>query len=416
MTFKLAHLSDLHMGYRATRRANDQGINIREADGYVTLHHIISGALKEKVDAVLISGDVFHTPHPTIKEIIFIQNQLRRLSDAGIKIYILAGNHDVSDLKSEIAASRVLNDPFRGIYSYATPYEQVKIHDDIYVHLVSHHMYAQQSETMSKIKPIKGAINIFSTHGSVIDPILKMKLHTEMSPREVVIPDFLMEDYDWSYILLGHIHERGWVGSQDKVHDSLNKKIYYNGSIIRRGFSDKEVPLGKGWTLWKIQEDGTFIPEMKTVAQRPQEDFKVINAKNKNSKQITEIIIDNLRSTQIDGDKFDPEVAPILRQRIVNITPATYSSLNWSAIDKESKHALHWNIKQIHTELTKEENKRDVDLSEIDLSENNDMLHVYDKWIDNSESMKLVDKNIKEDIKEQARKFVELGQENVLDE
>ena len=258
MTFKIAHLSDLHLQYRSSRLTTESGINLREMDGYLSFATCVNEIINENCDAAIVAGDVFHIPNPSIRAIIFAQKQFRKLADAGVKVYILAGNHDSLDVVGDIAASKVLDDSFRGIYSGAEPYVHYEITDGINLHMCSHHLYSLQSETMSQIKPIEGELNILSTHGSVIDPHLKEKLHTDQSPREVVIPKQILTDKNWSYTFLGHIHERGFVGSKDKKNDSLKKRIYYNGSLIRRGFSDKEVPLGRGWTLWEIDENGKF--------------------------------------------------------------------------------------------------------------------------------------------------------------
>lgn len=415
--FKLAHLSDIHAGYASGRLTNAQGINLREADGYIAFSNIITDVINCGVQAAVFGGDTFHSPNPEMRAIVFVQNQLRRLWEAGIKVYLLAGNHDISDRKADIAASRVLHDPWREIHSHVEPYFHHEIAPGINLHMVSHHMYSEQASTMSQIKPIPGEINIFSTHGSCIDPLLKEKLHTEQSPREIVIPDFLLQDIDWSYSLLGHIHERGWVGSKDGKTDTLKSKVYYNGSIIRRGFSDKEVKLGRGWTLWDIAPDGTFTPTPKQVAQRPQLDFKPIIADKLTSSQITEKIIENLKKSQTDGVNFDNRTAPLLRQKLFDVSPAKYAALDWKAINQQSSHAMMWGIK---SSTTKEEDNKPDDgsiLSTSKLTEAGDVVKLYDDWVDKSKSLKESNpgKEMKELIVNQARSFVKTGQEAILE-
>ena len=416
MTFKLAHMSDLHAGYRSARHTNAQGINLREVDGYLALAACVKQIIEERVNAAVICGDIFHSPSPSIRAIVFVQTQLRKLAEAGVKVYVLAGNHDSLDVKGDVAASRVLDDTMRGIFSHAEPYVHHEIGPGVNLHMVSHHMYSEQADTMDKIKPIAGEINIFSTHGSVIDPLLKEKLHAEQSPREIVIPEFLLSDKDWSYTLLGHIHERGWVGSRDKKRDTSKKKVYYNGSLIRRGFSDKEVPLGRGWTLWTIGTDGTFVPEHRTVAQRPQMDFKPIAADSLTSAEITEKIVANLRESQVNGTEFDARVAPMLRQRIVNISSAKYASLDWRAINQNTQHALQWAIKQMADESA-DESERTIDvLSNEEILKSGDMVQIYDEWVKKSDKLEAADEDLRETISKQARGFIELGQEATLEQ
>lgn len=413
--FKLAHLSDVHAGYRSTRMTNAQGINLREVDGYLVLAKCVQEIIQEGCDAAVVAGDIFHVPNPSIRSIVFVQNQFRKLAEAGVKVYALAGNHDVHDALEDIAASRVLSDEMRGIYAHAEPYVHYEIADGINLHLVSHHMYSAQANTFDQIKPMKGEINIFSTHGSVIDPLLKEKLHTEQSPREIVIPEFLLTDKDWSYTLLGHIHERGFVGSRDGKTDTAKKRVYYNGSAIRRGFSDKEVPLGRGWSLWEIDSAGKFHLTPKKIAQRPQIDFKPIEAENLTSVEITDTIINNLKKSQAHGTEFDQRVAPLLRQRLVNISPAKYAALNWAAINQNTGHALQWQISQIQKTDEEVERDRPEVLSNEEILNAGDIVQIYDDWVEKSTILDEADDELQEIITTQARNFIQLGQEATLD-
>lgn len=414
--FKLAHLSDLHLEYRSTRKTNAQGINLREVDGYLAFAKCVNEIIEEKCDAAVVCGDIFHGSHPSPRAIVFAQNQFRKLADAGVKVYALGGNHDISDRIEDLSAAKVIDDPQRGIFSSAEPYVHVEIADGIHLHMVSHHMYSEQAETMDRIKPIESEINIFSTHGSCIDPLLKEKLHTEQSPREIVIPEFLLTDKDWSYALLGHIHERGWIGSRDKKTDTSKRKVYYNGSTIRRGFSDKEVPMGKGWTLWTIDSSGKFTPTPHRVAQRPQMDFPIIEAESLTSSDITERILANLRSTQGETPDFDPRIAPLLRQRLVNISPAKFDALNWSSISQNSEHALLWNIMQIHkVDEDSEDTGDNPIMTNEEIMKSGDIVQIYDDWINKSSVLPSAEEDLREAVAKQARNFIQLGQEATLE-
>lgn len=411
---KIAHLSDIHAGYTATRHLNNQGINVREADGYVAFARIVTDCINHDVDLVVISGDTFHTSTPSIRTIIFVQNQFRRLAAAGIPIYALAGNHDVDDIRANIAASRVLDDPLRDIHSHIEPYAVHEVFDGVHLHMVSHHMFMDQSQTLPNVKSVDGAINIFTTHGSVIDPILEMKLHTEQSPREIVIPDWLLAENNWDAIMLGHIHERGWVGSSDGRTDTANTGIFYNGSIIRRGFADKTCTLGRGWTLWTIQDDGTFTQDIKTIPQRPQYDFTPIDASTLTASEVTDIVINNLKSTQPDdGPVFNAASAPIIRQRIENITPGKKSALDLKAISDNAAHALHWDMPASFTPTSNNDTTRRASEERIGTS-SADLLSVYDEWAEDNETLKNISDNMRENVSRKAREFVKMGQEEVL--
>jgi len=411
--FKIAHLSDIHAGYTATRKVNAQGINLREADGYIALKKMITDVIDHEVDAVVIPGDTFHTPSPNMRSVQFVQRQLWRLWQAGVPVYILSGNHDVDDIRENIASSRILDDPWKKIYSHAEPYVKHQIADGINLHMVSHHMYSDQKDTMGQIKPVDGEINIFATHGSVVDPILEHKLHTEHSPREIVIPDELLS-YEWDYMMLGHIHERGWVGSKDKKTDTAQSRIYYNGSLIRRGFSDKEVPLGRGWTLWEIDSQGGFKAYPKTVAQRPQYDFEIIDATDLSAPEVTDLIVSNLQSTQINNStEFDTHHAPIVRQKIVNLSSSKYSGLDYKIIDQNIQHTMSWKLQHSPHEEARESNSIELKYGEIAAS--TDVLQAYDDWSKNSTTLKNLSDDFRTKVLQDAKNFVKSGQEAALD-
>lgn len=357
-------------------------------------------------------SDVFHKHNPSMRAIVFAQNLFRKLASKGIEVYLLTGNHDTNDVKADISAARVLHDPARKIYSHAEPYVHYELTDGVHLHMVSHHMYEDQFDTMKQVKPLNNEVNIFATHGSVIDPILKMKLHTEQSPREIVIPDTLLEGEDWTYRLLGHIHERGFVGSKDGSKDELNLKTYYNGSLIRRGFSDKPCVLGRGWTKWYVHDNGDMIPEFHTVAQRPQIDFDIIDGSQFSASEISDQIIDNLRKTQTNGNVLDVNIAPMLRQRISNIDMAKYSAIDFSNINKNSEHALIWDIKKISSDEV-DNSGEEVEL-DGEAAETGDVVKLYDDFLKNSENFSKISHDIQNTVQIQSRRFIENGQEVVL--
>lgn len=419
---KIAHLSDIHLGYRGSKRTDPvDHVNLREKDGYQAFSAVVGDVIREGVDVCVIAGDLFHTPHPDVRTVLVAQKQLRRLAKAGVSVYCLAGNHDTSDIRSEISSSRLVHDPDRRIFSHVEPYVKYEVSDGVFVHLISHHMYMDQKDTMSLVKPVDGAVNILSTHGSVIDPVLKMKLHTEQSPREIVIPDFFYKDMSWDYTMLGHIHERGWVASSDGKTDTSGLKIFYNGSLIRRGFADKQCKLGRGWTLWVLNDDGSFSCDVREVPQRPQFDLKPIDASSLSAQEITDLVVSGLKKTQGDsGTVFAPETAPIVRQKIVNISLAKKSALDLKAIDVNAAHTLQWSMPMTFESMSRSKTSSSGsdrslfdDFSSDSQSLSNDMLKLYDDWVNDSGVLDDVDD--RETVEQRARDFVRLGQEEVFE-
>ena len=350
MKYKIAQISDCHLGY-ASGKKRIQGINKREIDGYNAYFEAIDCIIENKPDIALITGDLFHTPKPSMYCILQAQIGLRKLAENGIPVYILAGNHDSTDILSEVPSSKVVDEPNNNIFSYTEPYIVKEVKPGLYIHFVSHHGYIEQQKTMKEVSPVDNAFNILATHGSVYDSVHNMVLKSEQEPREIIIPEEILQK-KWDYTLLGHIHTRGWVYSETNgMTDTANKKVFYGGSLIRRGFSDKECPLDRGVTLWSIDtEEKTMTPEFFNVWQRPQYD-KVIEAKNKNVSEIEDEIYD-----LISVEKY-VETEPIMRITINNLSNDKRLAINWKKFLVYQNNFLTFSFK------IKEE-KEDVSLKE----------------------------------------------------
>ena len=88
---KLLHTSDWHLGKRLENlsRLNEQ----KEV-----LNEICSIAEAEKVDAVIVSGDLFDTYNPSAEAVDLFYKTLKRLANNGKRAVIaIAGNHDSPD-------------------------------------------------------------------------------------------------------------------------------------------------------------------------------------------------------------------------------------------------------------------------------------------------------------------------------
>lgn len=414
--FTIAHLSDLHLGYSAgKKRIDENGYNVRENDGYVAYEKAVDEIIKEKVDMVLVAGDMFHSPRPKNHTIIIAQNGLRRLAAAGIKIYIIAGNHDATDVRAEIPSSQLLDEPANGIYSYSDPYVVKEIHPGIFMHFVSHHAYVDQQDTMSLIKLEEDAVNILASHGSCYDTNIGEILRTPNEPREVVIPEAIME-LPWDYTFLGHIHERGWIGSKDPKKDTAGRKQFYNGSLLRRGFADNVSKSGRGWTKWTINEDNSFDCKMFTIPERPQFNMKAIDVKDKSAIEIEKEIIEQLKTIdKTIEEKYGEmtlENAPIVRQTIKGINTITKLSLNFQRFNEYTSKYLTHTFKVIPELEVKKDSKND-DGKENSLN-NSDIVAVFKDWSkENLENMSL-EEDLQEDIESEAKKQLQESRDELL--
>lgn len=375
MTFYIGHIADTHIGYRDGAKMTAEGVNIREQDGYDALAEVVDRLIELKeagmLHIVIHGGDLFHTSHPSIRAIVWVQYQLNRLYKAGIPFYGLAGNHDASDERANIAAVAPIHDPSKNIHALYKPAGRYKIQHpeadgDIYLHAIAHH--GLSAKEAPEIEIIDGAVNIMTTHGAAVHPKNKTLLHCMDSPREQIIPTDVLLNEDLNIRLLGHYHSRG------KVVEGT----HYAGSTLRRGWSDD--PGARGITLIGVEPDGqSDVVKYIDIYQRPQYDLDLIDAKGMTSEDIEERIVANLNKTLVDAQ--GKPIQPILRQNVENVSPAVRHLINRGLLHKSASHGLTWKLNLENEKIeTKEKSKATVSLEDRRTFTGNGMVYMYNDF------------------------------------
>jgi DNA repair protein SbcD/Mre11 len=84
---RVLHTSDWHLG-RSLHRAD-----LRPAQS-AFLDHLVEVARAEKVDAVLVAGDIYDRAVPPVDAVELCEDALLRLHDTGAQLVLISGNHD----------------------------------------------------------------------------------------------------------------------------------------------------------------------------------------------------------------------------------------------------------------------------------------------------------------------------------
>jgi len=140
---RLLHTSDWHLG-RSLHRAD-----LRAAQS-AFLDHLVDTVRAEKVEAVLVAGDVYDRAVPPADAVELCADALNRLHDAGAKIVLISGNHDsarrlgfgsgllevagvhVRTRPSALARPVLLGDAHGPVAVYGVPYlEPDAVRDDL---------------------------------------------------------------------------------------------------------------------------------------------------------------------------------------------------------------------------------------------------------------------------------------------
>ena len=84
---RFLHTSDWHLG-RSLHR-----FDLREAQA-AFLDHLVETARSERVDAVLVAGDVYDRAIPPVDSVALYEDALARLRATGARVILISGNHD----------------------------------------------------------------------------------------------------------------------------------------------------------------------------------------------------------------------------------------------------------------------------------------------------------------------------------
>nr|AIF00582.1 metallophosphoesterase [uncultured marine thaumarchaeote KM3_136_A11] len=89
-----SHISDTHLGLQ------QYGLEEREQDIYDSFNQAIDISIKDHVDFVIFTGDIFHTPNPSGTAILQMANALKRLKENSIDSFFILGEHDMSRMRA----------------------------------------------------------------------------------------------------------------------------------------------------------------------------------------------------------------------------------------------------------------------------------------------------------------------------
>ncbi len=105
---RILHFSDLHIGVENYGRLDQAtGLSTRLADFLAALDEVVDHAVTQRVDLVLLAGDVYKGRDPTQTHQREFASRLYRISSAGIPVFLLVGNHDLPNASSRANAVEI---------------------------------------------------------------------------------------------------------------------------------------------------------------------------------------------------------------------------------------------------------------------------------------------------------------------
>lgn len=107
---RLLHLADTHLGVENYGRLDPAtGLSSRLNDFLAALDEAVDCAIADSVDLVVFAGDAYKTRDPSPTHQRELARRVRRLCDAGVKCFLLVGNHDLPNSQSRAHTTEIFD-------------------------------------------------------------------------------------------------------------------------------------------------------------------------------------------------------------------------------------------------------------------------------------------------------------------
>ncbi len=346
LNMKILHTSDLHIGkYIGT-------YDLKEDTEYV-LNQVVDTAIRERVEVVLISGDVFDRPNPSEEAIKMYVSFLKALLDKNIKVIAISGNHDSGIRLS--AYKDILGKGYFVEGEFNSPMRKVSLNDEYGP--VNFYMlpFFTPFIVKSNLKLEKGLEN----YDLAMDEIIKRE-NINTSQRNIILAHQFVagfkfggseEDFSYSngdeknvagvgiisldkfqnfdYVALGHIH---------KPQKISRETIRYSGSLLKYKTSEIDGP-DKSVVIIDLKEKGNT--EVKLDPIKPLHPFVKIEGllseltnTNPNENDYVYLIVDDDKAPIEAKNKLTPYYKRIVDIEFPNDTLQQKMNLDTSLADK----------------------------------------------------------------------------------
>lgn len=346
LDMKILHTSDLHIGkYIGT-------YDLKEDTEYV-LNQVVDTAIRERVEVVLISGDIFDRPNPSEEAIKMYVSFLKGLLDKNIKVIAISGNHDSGIRLS--AYKDILGKGYFVEGEFNSPMRKVSLSDEYGP--VNFYMlpFFTPFIVKSNLKLEKGLEN----YDLAMDEIIKRE-NIDTSQRNIILAHQFVagfkfggseEDFSYSngdeknvagveiisldkfqnfdYVALGHIH---------KPQKISRETIRYSGSLLKYKTSEIDGP-DKSVVIIDLKEKGNI--EVKLDPIKPLHPFVKIEGllseltnTNPNENDYVYLIVDDDKTPIEAKNKLTPYYKRIVDIEFPNDTLQQKMNLDTSLADK----------------------------------------------------------------------------------
>jgi len=206
--FRFLHAADTHIDSPLDGLEAYDGAPVEALRGATrrAFENLVALALDEQVDFVLLAGDVYDGDWKDFSTGLFFSRQMARLNDAGIPVYLIAGNHDAASVLTRRLSlpPNVHNFSTRAAETKEVPGVPAVVHGRGFPNRA-----VPENLVPDYPPPVAGRFNVGLLHTSLTG----VPGHDTYAP--CALRDLAQKGYD--YWALGHVHqpqvlaERPWV-------------------------------------------------------------------------------------------------------------------------------------------------------------------------------------------------------------
>jgi len=314
LSLLLGHISDTHLG------ASPYSLQDREKDFYESFNEAVDVMIKEHVDAVIHSGDVFDSPKPGGSAMVVLLKGFRRLSDAGIRVFFTLGEHDISRIPgipspmlfSEMGLATFVGDGLTHEYNGIT--------------IIGFHKHRR-----SEIDSLKS--KLMQIDAAKIEGKKVLVLHQGLVEFHEFAGEMTQHDLPrgFDYYAMGHLHDKNMA-----VFDGFKGPVCYPGSTEAtsvEGIRERD----KGFYIVDLSGETASPQWIKLNSVRPQYslDFNYESIREEIMKAVS--MIEGLRkkpmlSVTVSGRGIDRERVSAELRRLCSLSLYCQQTLNDEAV------------------------------------------------------------------------------------
>lgn len=281
---KFAHFADCHIGSWRDPKLRDTSTN--------AFSKAIDKCIKEKVDFILIAGDLFNTSFPRLDNLKTVVCKFKQLKDLNIPVYVVPGSHDYSPSGKTILDVLEEAGLFVNVFKGSVENGKLKLNFTIdkktgvkitgilgkrgalektyYEKLITENLEAEKG------------FKIFLFH-SGIDELKPKEMENIISQPLSLLPK------GFNYYAGGHMHI-----VDDKQIEGYGR-IAYPGPLFPNNFAELE----------KLERGGFFIVEDENMRWEPIQVYNVCkinkDCNHKNPEEIKNEILDEIKNKEFNN-------------------------------------------------------------------------------------------------------------------